>query len=135
MAASHHSRVTGSTRLSPTRLSFLFSICPGGAGVFGFDDLAEVVFGGPVGLAIVAGGVAVAVAGPKAKPLVKKAMVGYIAATDRAREWAAEAVEQAQDLYAEARYEYQSQLSGENDAETEKRPRRREQPSAEGMSA
>ena len=85
--------------------------------MLGLDDLVEGVFGGTswgVGALAIA---AVAVVGaPRAKPLAKQAIKGYFAATERFREMAAEATEQLQDLYAEAKYEYQSQLS-ENENE------------------
>ena len=86
--------------------------------MLGLDDLVEGVFGGTswgVGALAIA---AVAVVGaPRAKPLAKQAIKGYFAATERFREMAAEATEQLQDLYAEAKYEYQSQLS-ENENES-----------------
>lgn len=80
--------------------------------MFGLDDVVEVVLGGTVwGLALVAGGAVAAVAGPKAKPLAKNVIKGCLAATDKVREFAAEATEQVQDLYAEAKYEYETQLT------------------------
>jgi hypothetical protein len=91
--------------------------------VFGLlEDLAEGLLGGTVwGIGLAAAAVAV-VAGPRAKPAAKSAIKGYFAATQRVREWAAEASEQAQDLYAEAKYEYESELSSRPAAA---RPRRR----------
>ena len=106
--------------------------------MIGLDDIVEGVLGGTswgVGAIAIA---AVAVVGaPRAKPLAKQAIKGYLAATERMREMAAEATEQIQDLYAEAKYEYESQLNGEH-AEHEAaeaapdatpRPRRRGQSS------
>jgi hypothetical protein len=106
--------------------------------MIGIDDIVEGVLGGTswgVGAIAIA---AVAVVGaPKAKPLAKQAIKGYLAATERVREMAAEATEQIQDLYAEARYEYESQLDGEGaengtvEATAEEaapRPRRRTTP-------
>ena len=102
--------------------------------MIGFDDVVEGVLGGTswgVGALAIA---AVAVVGaPKAKPLAKQAIKGYLAATERVREMAAEATEQIQDLYAEAKYEYESQLDGdgaedgtaEAAAEAAPRPRKR----------
>ena len=58
-----------------------------------------------IGLGLVAG--AAIVLGRRGRPLVKGAIVGYLSAQDRIREVAAETVEQLQDLYEEARAEYQ----------------------------
>jgi Protein of unknown function (DUF5132) len=79
------------------------------------DDLVGGVVGGVLGgatwgVGFVAATGAVLVAAPRAKPLAKLALKGYFAATHRAREMAAEASEQIQDLYAEAKYEHESQL-------------------------
>jgi hypothetical protein len=107
--------------------------------MIGIDDIVEGVLGGTswgVGAIAIA---AVAVVGaPRAKPLAKQAIKGYLTATERVREMVAEATEQVQDLYAEAKYEYESQLGGEAaeheaseaTAETAARPRRRSQPSS-----
>jgi hypothetical protein len=82
----------------------------------GIDDLVEGVLGGTSwGVGIAAFAVVAMVGGPRAKPLAKQAIKGYLAATERVREMAAEATEQLQDLYAEAKYEYESQLQ-ESDA-------------------
>lgn len=92
----------------------------------GLDDLVEGVFGGVgwgVGLAAVA--VAALVGGSRAKPLAKQAVKGYLAASQRVREWSAEATEQLQDIYAEAKYEYESGVTEEAPAEPEAAPRRR----------
>ncbi len=86
--------------------------------VLGLDDLVEGVLGGTswgVGVAAVA--VVAMVGGPRAKPLAKQAIKGYLAATERVREMAAEATEQLQDLYAEAKYEYESQLQESESAD------------------
>jgi hypothetical protein len=81
--------------------------------MFGLDDLIEGTIGGALwGAALVAGGASAAFAAPRAKPLAKRAIIGYLALTERTRAAVAEAVEQVQDLYAEAKYEYNSQLSG-----------------------
>jgi hypothetical protein len=88
--------------------------------MFGIDDLVEGAVGGALwGAALVAGGATAAIAGPRTKPLLKRAMVGYLALTERTRTAIAEAGEQLQDLYAEAKYEYQSQLSEEHKGDIE----------------
>jgi hypothetical protein len=98
--------------------------------MIGIDDIVEGVLGGTswgVGAIAIA---AVAVVGA---PLAKQAIKSYLAATERVREMAAEATEQIQDLYAEAKYEYDSQLAGEDaengtaeaTPEAAPRPRRR----------
>jgi hypothetical protein len=75
------------------------------------EDLVGGLFEG-IGWGV--GGVAVAAAvfvgGPRAKPMVKTAIKGYLTATHRVRAAAAEASESLQDLYAEAKHEYESQL-------------------------
>jgi hypothetical protein len=71
-----------------------------------------------VGGAVVAA--ALIVGGPRAKPIAKGAIKGYLSATHRIRESAAEASETLQDIYAEAKHEYESQLrSPEAPAATE----------------
>jgi hypothetical protein len=90
--------------------------------MFGIDDVVEGVagtVGGVPGVVGVAAITAVAMVGaPYAKPLAKRAIKGYFRVTQRARELAAEANEQLQDLYAEAKYEYESQLNGETPTES-----------------
>ena len=84
----------------------------------GIDDLVEGVLGGTSwGVGIAAFAVVAMIGGPRAKPLAKQAIKGYLAATERVREMAAEATEQLQDLYAEAKYEYESQLQEGDSAE------------------
>lgn len=78
------------------------------------QDVVEGFFesiGWGLGGAVVAG--AVILGGPRAKPLAKRAIKGYLLATRRLRAAAAEAAESFQDLYAEAKHEYESQLRGE----------------------
>ena len=85
-----------------------------------FGDLVEGFFesiGWGIGGAAVAA--AVIVGGPRAKPLAKGAIKGYLTATQRVRELTAEASESFQDLYAEAKHEYESQLRGEQAPEAE----------------
>jgi hypothetical protein len=114
--------------------------------MLGLDEVVDGIFGGsPWGLGLVAVAAAVAVAGPRAKPVAKGMIKGYLATTERAREWVAEASEQIQDLYAEAKHEYESELTA-TDAEhaehgepataaeaPEPRPRRRNAPAAAGL--
>ena len=90
--------------------------------MLGLGDLGEAVFGNtPLGLGIAAAAVAGVIVAPRAKPLLKKAIIGYLVATERVREVVAEAGEQVQDIYAEARYEFEAGLRGEA-AEKEPRP-------------
>src|SRR4051812_31642452 len=85
---------------------------PGRDRMLGLDEVVDGIFGGsPWGLGLVAVAAAVAVAGPRAKPVAKGVIKGYLATTERAREWVAEASEQIQDLYAEAKHEYESELT------------------------
>ena len=74
-------------------------------------DLLEGGGGWGIGLGLVAG--AAIVLGRQGRPLVKGAIVGYLSAQERLRELAAETVEQVQDLYEEARAEYQEGRSTE----------------------
>lgn len=93
--------------------------------MFGFvGDAVEGVFGGsPLGIGLAVA--AAVIAGPRAKPLAKGAIKGYLIATERVRGWAAEASEQVQDIYAEAKYEYESELSVDGtEAPKPARPRR-----------
>jgi hypothetical protein len=71
-----------------------------------------------VGGAVVAA--TVLIGGSQAKPLAKGAIKGYLTATRRVREATAEASETLQDIYAEAKHEYESQLrpTGAAGAET-----------------
>lgn len=93
--------------------------------MFGIDDVVEGVVGSSFGAAGVVAVAAVAlIGGPRLKPLAKGAIIGYLSATHKVREWVAEANETVQDLYAEAKYEFESTASGENDAEVLVTPRR-----------
>ncbi len=73
-------------------------------------SVIEMLLGGTaagVGFVLGVGG---ALAGSqRARPLVKQAMKGYLVATDRAREMAAEMGETLEDLYAEARAEFEAE--------------------------
>lgn len=78
------------------------------------EDIVDGFFesiGWSIGGAAVAA--AVLIGGPRAKGLAKNAIKGYFSATQRLREATAEASESFQDLYAEAKHEYESQLSNE----------------------
>ncbi len=75
-------------------------------------DLLEGGGGWGIGLGLVAG--AAIVLSRRGRPLVKGALVGYLSAQERVREFAAETVEQIQDLYEEARAEYQEGRSTED---------------------
>lgn len=74
------------------------------------DDILEFVgssAGWIIGIGIAAGAAAgVAGTADGARPLAKRAIKGYLALADRAKVAAAILGEQAQDLYAEARMEY-----------------------------
>jgi hypothetical protein len=76
------------------------------------SDLLEGGGGLGIGLGLVAG--AAIILGRQGRPLVKGAIVGYLSAQDRVREFAAETVEQMQDLYEEARAEYEDGRSTED---------------------
>jgi|SoiMetStandDraft_5_1073268.scaffolds.fasta_scaffold574273_1 hypothetical protein len=68
------------------------------------DDAIEVATGGwGWGLALAAGVGLLAWRG--GRPLAKGAVRGYLVASDTMRSWTANAVEQAQDLYAESKAE------------------------------
>ena len=96
--------------------------------MIGIDDIVEGVLGGTSwGVGAIAIAAVAAVGAPRAKPLAKQAIKGYLAATERVREMAAEATEQIQDLYAEAKYEYESELSSRP---VPARPRRRNRTAA-----
>lgn len=107
------------------------------------DELAEgvgEVLGASWGIPLMAVAAVAMVGAPRAKPLAKGAIKGYLKVTERMRELAAEATEQIQDLYAEAKYEYHSQLPADEPAtvdeasaalESAARPRRRPAASSE----
>ena len=62
------------------------------------------------GLAVVAG--AALLVGKGGRPLAKQAIKGALILTERARELTAEAAEQIQDIYAEARAELEERSDG-----------------------
>ena len=73
------------------------------------EDFLELVGGGVgwvVGIGITLG--AASLFSPATKPVAKKVIKGYLTAADRVRVLAAEAGENIQDLYAEAKMEYES---------------------------
>lgn len=63
-----------------------------------------------------AAGVAL-IGGARGKPLAKRAMKAYLVVTQRGREWVAENTERVQDVYAEARYEYETELASQETAD------------------
>jgi hypothetical protein len=89
--------------------------------VFGIDDVVE---GAAFGIGAVAVGAMAIFGGPKAKPYAKRAMKGYLTVAHRAQEAAAEAAERVQDLYHEARHEYESELNGSGAEKTPASPKR-----------
>jgi len=108
----------------------------------GLDDILDGVFGSSAlgGLGVTALAVAAVVGAPRAKPLAKQAIKGYLTATQRVREWTAESSEKLQDLYAEAKYEFETGLSetsdGEAEADVPKSPgRSRRRPATAGQPA
>jgi hypothetical protein len=88
--------------------------------MIGLDDVVEGVLGGTSwGLGVTAVAIGAVVAAPRAKPLAKGAIKGYLAATQRVREWTAESTERLQDLYAEAKHEFEVGLDEGAEAEAE----------------
>ena len=93
--------------------------------MFVVDDIVEGAVGSSFGVAGIVTVAALAlIGGPRLKPLAKGAIVGYLAATHKVREWTAEASETVQDLYAEAKYEFETTSNGENESEVVVSPRR-----------
>ncbi|HET6386194.1 MAG TPA: DUF5132 domain-containing protein [Armatimonadota bacterium] len=83
------------------------------------EEILEVI-GGSAGWIIGVGitlGLASTLTGG-AKPLAKKAIKGYLSASERLRVTAAEWGENLQDLYAEARMEYDTSQAAANGART-----------------
>jgi hypothetical protein len=75
-------------------------------------DLVDGVLEGTgwaAGVAIVLG--VAAISSRRSSPLVKEVMKGYLTVSDRVKELVAEAGEQLQDLYAEAKSEYETGAS------------------------
>ena len=69
-----------------------------------FDDLIELPVGGfGLAAAVVVGTGLLAARG--GRPLLKRAIQGYLTASDTVRTWTATAIEQAQDLYEESKAE------------------------------
>ncbi len=71
--------------------------------------LEMLVGGAAAGVGFVLGVSGALASSRQMRPLVKQAVKGYLGATDRAREMAAEMGETLEDLYAEARAEYESE--------------------------
>jgi hypothetical protein len=78
-------------------------------------DLFEGTTGWGLGVGLLAG--AAIVLSKQGRPLAKGALVGYFTLSDRVRSLAAETGERVQDLYEEARAEYQDQLSAGEEVE------------------
>jgi hypothetical protein len=78
-------------------------------------DLLEGGGGWGLGVGLVAG--AAIVLAKSGRPVLKGALVGYFALSDRMKTLAAETTEQIQDLYEEARTEYQDALAAEDEVE------------------
>ena len=68
-----------------------------------------------LGVGLVAG--AAIVLAKSGRPVLKSAIVGYLTLSDRVKTLAAETSEQLQDLYEEARTEYQDTLAAEQEVE------------------
>jgi hypothetical protein len=78
-------------------------------------DLLESGGGWGLGVGLVAG--AAVVLAKRGRPALKSALVGYFALSDRVKILAAETSEQMQDLYEEAKAEYQDTLTAEDEVE------------------
>lgn len=79
------------------------------------SDLIEGNGSWGLGVGLLAG--AAIVLSKRGRPLVKSALVGYLTVADRAKALAAETAEQMQDLYAEARAEYQDRIAADEEIE------------------
>jgi len=79
------------------------------------SDLIEGGGGWGVGVGLAAG--AAIVMSRRGRPLLKSALVGYFALSDRLKTLAAETSEQMQDLYEEARSEYLDTQAAEDEVE------------------
>lgn len=78
-------------------------------------DLLEGGGGWGLGIGLAAG--AALLVGKGGRPLLKGALVGYFTATERLKTLVAEASEQVQDLYEEARTEYLDASSADDEVE------------------
>ncbi|MCL5266071.1 MAG: DUF5132 domain-containing protein [Chloroflexi bacterium] len=92
----------------------------------GLDDVVEGVIGGTswgLGLGIAAGALLLAARG--GRPLMKGAVKGYLTLSEKVKEATAEVAEELQDVYAEAKAEYEAQPVVEaSPASARPRPRR-----------
>jgi hypothetical protein len=74
------------------------------------DEVGERGLGWPLGLGLVVAAVSM---GPQiakgSRPLIKRAIKGYLAMQSRTKEMMAETGERLQDLYAEAKHEYEEE--------------------------
>jgi len=78
-------------------------------------DLIEGGGGWGLGIGLVAG--AAILASKRGRPLLKVAMVGYFAASERVKTLVAESTEQIQDIYEEARTEYLEGVTADDEVE------------------
>lgn len=72
----------------------------------------EFLAGASWGTGLAAVAVVVLIGAPRVKPLAKEAIKGYLRLAHEAQGSAAEVAEQAQDLYAEAKDEYETDRAG-----------------------
>jgi len=79
------------------------------------SDLLEGNGGWGLGVGLLAG--AAIVLGKQGRPIAKSALVGYFTLSDRLKSLAAETTEQVQDLFAEARAEYNDRISADEEIE------------------
>ena len=76
-------------------------------------NLVEMMIGGAAaGVGFVLGAGGALVGAQKLRPAARKAIKGYIVATERAREMTAELAETIEDIYAEARAEREAEIRG-----------------------
>lgn len=87
------------------------------------EEIADRGWGWPLGIGLV---VAAVSAGPQivksGRPLVKRAIKGYLLVQERAREMFAETGERMQDIYAEAKHEYEEEAQAMS-AEAHEQPK------------
>lgn len=100
------------------------------------EEVSERGWGWPLGIGLA---VAAVSAGPQlvksGRPLMKKAIKGYLALQARSREMFAETGERLQDLYAEAKHEYEEEAEEMHamEAQPEEKPEHKaEEEPAEG---
>lgn len=75
------------------------------------EDIGEKGLGWPIGIGLIVAAFSAAPAVVKAaRPVAKKAIKGYLALQAKAKESTAEVGERMQDLYAEAKHEYEQEV-------------------------